>query len=356
MSISNESIRLKLLEAVFSANLPERSLKPITVSVKDCDDAAVIQISNQESLIVTSDFIRGPHFYLAELGYLSYFDLGYYLVIANLSDIAAMGALPLGITTIIRYADDVTDDQFSEIVRGIKSAADLNGVSIIGGDIGGYRATVLAATALGLAKTGKVLLRSSAQKGDLLCITGNIGTPITALLYFKEWKSDAFCFSEEDEQFLLKSWQRPTARLREGHLLAKVGIHACQDISDGLKATIQQLSKASGVFFTVEASALPVHSTTRRLAEYARSDAVQIAMSASVDFELAFTATEDQIPVLREGFQELGTGFSVVGQTNEMGRNLLKRADGSITEIPGTVWQQQVTDYLKEIVAGGGGV
>src|SRR5438046_1760784 len=99
-SISDETFRLSIIKEVLSAE--KHLLHEVEVGVESMDDAALIRISETESLVIASDFIRGSGFFLFEMGYLDYFDMGYYLIAANVSDIAAMGARPMAITTIFR--------------------------------------------------------------------------------------------------------------------------------------------------------------------------------------------------------------------------------------------------------------
>src|ERR1051326_527723 len=191
--ISDETVRLRIVHEVLSAaSGPHRAS---TIGVSEMDDAALIPISSFESLVIASDFIRGSEFYLFQLGHMNYFDVGYYLVIANISDIAAMGAEPRGLTTVVRYSKEMTDEQFRLVFAGIAAAANDNRVEIVGGDIGGYRSDVFAATAFGVIETSKALRRSGARPGDLLCVTGTIGLPISALIYFKETKGAGFSLS-----------------------------------------------------------------------------------------------------------------------------------------------------------------
>lgn len=354
VTISDETSRLTMLSEILSVSIPSSLTHPIEVSVEDMDDAALIHWSDSESLVVASDFVRGPHFYLAELGLLNYFDLGFYLIIANLSDLAAMGARPIGMTTIVRYDKSVDDESFKQIFEGIKAAADEYSVPVIGGDIGGYVSTVLAATSLGSVDPKKTLLRRGARPGDLLCVTGTIGLPITALLYFKEWKPKGSLLDAGKEERLLASWKRPKARVPEGMYLSEARLaNACQDISDGLKATVEQMAAASNCSFELDASTLPIHSITKELAIAAGVDPVTVAMSASVDFELLFCASQPQVDCFNEHFRDTGISAHVIGRAKSGQRNVLVREDGSIEELPGIAWRQQTSAYLKDITKGG---
>ena len=349
MSVSDEFTRIAMLRDIVADEHRSNSL--VQIGVKQLDDAAVVKIADGTSLVIATDFVRGSGFYLFELGYLNYFDVGYYLVVANLSDLAAMGARPTGLTTIIRYSKSMTDEDFKEIFRGMDAAAKTYDTEIVGGDIGGYSEDVFAATAFGLMNTSRVLLRSNVHADDLLCVTGAIGLPITALLYFKEVKEKGFRLSAEQEDLILRSWRRPKARIPEGVILAESGIgHACQDISDGLKPTIEQISALSGRTFTVQESALPIDPTTRAMANFLQVPVAQIAMSASVDFELVFTISPSEEAVCKKLFSDQGLAFHVIGRTNALGKNLLVSDNGDEHILPGIAWEQQTGDYLGEII------
>ncbi len=113
MAISDEQTRLQIIRSI----LNEQTLSVrnsagavhLVVDSSDADDCAVYNIVGKLSLVVGMDFIRGTKFTLFREGYLNYFDIGYYLVVANLSDVAAMGATPIGLTTVVRYPDALTD-------------------------------------------------------------------------------------------------------------------------------------------------------------------------------------------------------------------------------------------------------
>ena len=242
------------------------------------DDCAVYDISGPVTLVFGSDYVRGPKFRLYEIGLLSAFDLGYYLVVANLSDIAAMGAVPIGLTTVVRYSHDVTDADFESILAGIYQAAADHGALNVGGDIGGAERIILSASAIGVCELGHVLTRAGAESGDLLCVTGPLGTAGAAVAYFGS-SSIAGRLSGELEDELLAAWRRPVARVAEGRILASRRLaSACQDVSDGLKATVEQLGSAGGVGFCLEEGALPISSSTREVARLLDTDPTALAL------------------------------------------------------------------------------
>jgi thiamine-monophosphate kinase len=282
---------------------------------------------------------------------MNYIDVGYYLVVANLSDIAAMGAKPLGLTTVVRYSENMTKKDFEDVFHGIRLAADFYNVQVVGGDIGSYHADVFAATAFGLINPKKALLRKNVKKGDLLCLTGPIGLAAAAMLYVKKLLPVGIRISKDDETKLIASWCRPVARINEGTLLSSECLaNACQDVSDGLTATISQLSKNSGICFTVEEEKIPISDLTRTIASYLKIEPLTLAMSASVDFQLLFTVAPDKEKQYIEIFELFGFPIYIIGATNNLGENIIIKADGHSTELPGIPWDQQSDDLIEDIL------
>jgi thiamine-monophosphate kinase len=316
------------------------------------DDCAVIEVQKPITLVVGSDYVRGPKFILYEIGLLSNYDIGYYVVVANLSDIAAMGATPIGVLTVVRYPGDLTDASFNEIIDGIHQACTDHGTLNIGGDIGNAERIILSGSALGFCRPDTVLRRSGAQPGDVLCVTGPCGLLGAAVAYFPKRETNGWSLPTATEEALLQSWKRPRAKIAEGRLLAESGsCTACQDTSDGLKATIAQLSTASGVGFDVYADAIPIDAAVRAVAELMEVDALTLAMSASSDFQLVFTLAPDAVETCAQKFNEQGLSFRPIGVATEpeQGVRLLNQ-DGSTSDLPGVAWRHQSGDISTLVV------
>lgn len=354
--ISSERKRLEIVRGILKEqSLPGMGLPvKLAIDVEDADDCAVYDLPGNLSLLVGMDFVRGTGFKLFQEKYLNYFDIGYYLVVANLSDIAAMGGAPIGLTTVVRYPASLEDADFIQVIEGIKEAASYYHTPIVGGDIGGYEEMVLAASAFGIADRNTYLKRRGTLEGDVLCLTGSIGLASTALVYFTRARSGEFSLAEEEEQLLLNSWRRPVARIAEGLALARSGtVHACQDVSDGLKATIDQLGQASTISFEIYEAQLPVHPVTTKVASFLQVDPLAVALGASVDFQLLFTVAPQDLPIVEAALQALSCPCHVIGRTiaaSETSR--LLRRDGGISAIPGTAWDQQVEDVATVILEG----
>lgn len=329
----------------------------LVTPVSDGDDCAVLDFSGELSLVCGSDYIRGSKFALFEGGLLSHYDLGYYLVAANLSDIAAMGALPIGVLTVVRYPPDLSDGDFEAVLEGALEAAHRHGCELLGGDTGGAERLILSASALGMCERGTALLRSAARPGDRVFLTGSVGAPAAAIIYFLgAADSRRVELSEADRGELLAAWRRPELRVAEGRLLASRGLAtACQDVSDGLRTTVEELAAASGVCLTIDEEAIPVDPVAARAAVAVAYDPLGLAMSASVDFELLFTTPLERIEELRSEFVAAGFGLHEIGQVTTGTGARLRRADGSLTDLPGVGWRHQdedVTSFLRTGLSG----
>jgi thiamine-monophosphate kinase len=308
---SDEKQRVDALKALIGAGAPPRSWSVtggklvLTLGAEAGDDCAVIETSGEISLILGSDYVRGSKFALFEAGLLDHYDLGYYLVGANISDLAAMGAQPVGILDVIRYPSDLGDRDFEALIEGMRDAARRCGATLLGGDTGSAERLIISATAVGVCERGQALTRSGSRPGDLLWLSGEIGAPAAAVLNFTETGGHALSEAESEE--LLASWKRVEPRVGQGRLLATKSLaNACQDVSDGLRATALEMAAMSDVKLVLDASAIPLSPTVRPVAEAAGIDPLGLAMSASVDFELLFTTPPEKTDELRTAFAANG--------------------------------------------------
>ncbi|MYW05387.1 thiamine-phosphate kinase [Streptomyces sp. SID3343] len=309
------------------------------------DDCAVYDIKEPVSLVVGSDYVRGPKFVLYEMGLLTGFDIGYYVVAANVSDVAAMGATPIGVLTVVRYPSELDDAGFRQVIAGIHQACTDFGVLNVGGDIGNAERVVLSATALGICRPGKALMRKGARPGDLLCVTGVCGVLGAAVAYFPRQEAEGWTLPAATEERLLNAWKSPRARVAEGRILAREPYAtACQDTSDGLKATIDQIMAAASVGFRVVEQNVPIDPAVRAVAELMGVEPLALSMSASSDFQLAFTLPPEHLDACRAEFASAGLDFHVIGEAIEECRVESVNAVGVTRALPGVAWRHQTSD------------
>jgi thiamine-monophosphate kinase len=346
---SDEPTRLQNVVARVFAAQPENPLATLdndsSVGLRDGvaaqDDCAVFQCTGPHDLVVGSDYVRGPKFRLYEAGFLDEYDLGYYLAAANFSDVAAMGAKPIGLLTVIRYPQDMDDETFESVLRGVHDACADIGAPTVGGDIGGAERLILAGTALGVCAPGGALLRRGAKPGDHLCMTGATGVAGAAMAYLRTGRtSDEI--EREHRDTLLASWKRPRARVKEGVRLGESGfVSSSSDTSDGLKAAIENISAASGIGFQVDENAVPVTQEVAAVCQHLGLDLMSTIMGDSVDFELVFTVTGNCLDALSASFADAGLNFTRIGRAIAGDTVVLRGGDGETRPLPGEAWRHR---------------
>ncbi len=352
----NEKKRIKdiIIPSLNETHDLSRNIKNFAVSVagpEAFDDCSILKILKEGTIVIGSDYVRGNGFDLFKEGLLNYFDLGYFLIIANISDIAAMGATPIGLLTIIRYSDNMTDKEFEMIIKGVNSAVKKYKTQILGGDIGGASDLVLSATALGLCENGYVLTRSGANIGDKLFVSGPIGLASTALVYFRKAKKQGLRLSDAEEKELLESWKKPYAQVEEGKIISKLKLAtACQDISDGLLATVNELCAQSSVGAIIFEETLPISPTTIKVADFLKIEPIKLALSISVDFSLLFTIAPKNKMKCKEAFENTDSCLHEIGEITGNTKVELLTSKGDKKPLPGIEWKHQKGEISDLII------
>ena len=152
------------------------------------DDAAVIDHFGKQTVITTDLLIEGVHF---DLMYTPLKHLGYKSVIVNLSDVYAMNATPTQITMSVGISNRFSLEAIDEFYEGVYAACEKYGVDLIGGDTASsQKGFIISVTAIGEVTPDKFVKRSTAQKGDLLCVSGDLGGGLCWFAFFRERKKD----------------------------------------------------------------------------------------------------------------------------------------------------------------------
>jgi thiamine-monophosphate kinase len=244
------------------------------------DDAAILDVPPGEQLVVSTDSsIEDRHFRRA---WLSPREIGYRSTAAALSDLAAMGASPLGIIVAISVPEGWRD-ALGDIADGIGEAASLSHAPIVGGDLSGGRELGITITVLGSAVAP--LRRSGARIGDRICVTGTLGGPARAI--------EALSAGRVPDERSRRRFAHPEPRIREARWLASRGATAAVDISDGVAADAGHLAAASGVAIHIDLERLPCEPGIECLAAAASGEEYELlvslpAVAAVHDFEAMF--------------------------------------------------------------------
>ncbi len=300
------------------------------------DDAAVFDFRGSGQLVASSDYIRGTGFSMYEFGLISDYDLGYYLVSANVSDIAAMGARQFAFLSVVRYPKSMTDRKFIEIFDGIRDACANFDTANVGGDIGTAEEVILSGTALGLCQPGAALTRRGARVGDRVAISKPTGVAGAARDFFRLTEGSSELLDEDTVKRLVETWSRPQPEVLLGKDLGENQLAtSCQDSSDGLKATLEQIAAASNVALHIYEEKIPLDASILKVAPYLGRDPVEMAFTDSVDFALVFTANNESIPLIRD----LGHEIYEIGEVKSGLGACLVSSEGEVKPIPGETWR-----------------
>ena len=213
------------------------------------DDCAVIDMCDSGLLVATTDMLHRKADFPSGM---TPYQMGWMSIAVNLSDIAAMGARPIGIMTALGLPQDMEVDIVKELVSGMSDCARKYGTQIIGGDVDRHDELTIVGSALGVVDAGQLATREGAKPGDLVCVTGKLGTAGAAL--------EALQQGREPDPEVLEKFYMPVPRIAEGMALAGSGcLSSMMDISDGLALSLHDLAAASGVGFHIRGSDIPVH-------------------------------------------------------------------------------------------------
>ncbi len=287
------------------------------------DDAALLQPPAGMQLVVAMDTLNcGVHFPpdTAPDG------IGCKALAVNLSDLAAMGALPAWCTLSLSMPE--ADAAFVEgFLDGFLALATQHGIALIGGDTTRGPLSVCV-TVHGLIEPGTALRRDGARVGDDIWVSGTLGDAAGALA---QWASGV-----AGDASLRARLDRPTPRVALGRALRGVG-NACIDVSDGLLADLGHVCAASGVGAQVDIEALPASAALRAAFD---GDARRVLQATGGDdYELCFTAPSNARQAVREAAASTGTAVSCIGCIEQGAGASARLADGSAWPAPRAGWQ-----------------
>ena len=241
------------------------------------DDGSVVEVEEGMELVTVLDTITVGTHYLPET---SSDSIGHKAIAVNLSDMAAMGAKPkwAHLSLSIPEAEKVWIEKF---IEGAKALASKHGLVIIGGDtIKGPE--MVALSVQGLVRKDRYVTRKNANIGDLIYVTGYLGSAAFGLHLLKSGLN-------EPKQ-CIKDFNLPVPRVSEGFFLSDYA-SSMIDISDGLQTDLSKLAKASNVGFSLNIDQLPIR---REMLEIDSEDAISMALFGGDDYELCFTIPKEK--------------------------------------------------------------
>ena len=276
------------------------------------DDGAVLATDPNKSVVVTTDvLVDGVHFSDRTT---SAFDVGWRAAAANLSDLAAMGANPLGITVGLSLPGEMPVDWVESVYAGIEACLKVYQTPLVGGDICRSRVTSLAITALGEVSANRAIRRHVAQPGDAIVVTGLHGLSRGGLELLLD-SNQGNDLAPKERNRLIAAHQRPQPRLDVLPYLAKIPqaiAIAGMDSSDGLADALQQICRCSGVGAKIEQSNLTIYSALVELA--GETVAMEWLLYGGEDFELVLCLP---LEFAEDLVQELGKDAAIIGEITQ---------------------------------------
>jgi len=266
------------------------------------DDCAVLDAGGDNYLLATTDMLHRKTDFPEQM---SGWQIGWMSAAVNLSDLASKGAKPLGVLMAVGIPPDTELDFLDEIIKGMDDCTRIYGTQVIGGDTDSHEELTITGTALGLVNKDLLIKRQGANPGDLVCVTGNLGTAGAALILLQK--------SIDVDQHVLKALFEPQPRINEGMALAKThAVTSMMDISDGLALSLHDIAKASCVGFKIYEDRLPVLPYVRSLLK--EDELLEATVFTGGDFELLFTVDPGKINEAKSACP-----FTVIGEVIRAG-------------------------------------
>lgn len=293
------------------------------------DDAAVIRKSDGIYQVVTVDaLIEGVHF---ERSIMPMRHLGFKSIAVNVSDVAAMNARPRFAVISVAVPHSISIEMMESLYSGIRQACDAYGLTMVGGDTTAARQLSLSVTVIGEVEERRVVFRRGASPGDLVCVSGDLGSAYAGLkVLIKERiaMQEATGFEPDLESFdyVVGRQLTPKARLDLVNTweAARFRPRALIDVSDGLSSEIHHLCRQSGCGALLRRDAIPMHEQAEGVATDFEDDPVSFALYGGEDYELLFAARPDDFALIDDGsvtvigiFTEPDEGVRMQGEEGE---------------------------------------
>ncbi|MBI3358703.1 MAG: thiamine-phosphate kinase [Nitrospirae bacterium] len=296
------------------------------------DDAAAVLPSPGNCLLVTTDILlEKTHF---DLALSSFFQIGYKSIAVNLSDIAAMGGVPRFYLVSLGLTGKESVSDMDHLYQGMFWAGHEAGISLIGGNTARSAFLLISITLLGEIPKNEMVMRSGANVGDCLYVTGTLGDSAAGLeILQKRMRKGTF-------RGLPSKHQMPMARWREGRLLAQNQIPSAMiDLSDGLSSDLSHLAIQSGVGARLECKNIPISPTLKRYAKSIGANPYDYALHGGEEYELLFCVPEEK----RDKLEALIQNGEI--EARQIGKLIPKRNGILVKGIDGAIYKLRPSGY-----------
>ncbi len=268
------------------------------------DDAALLSVPPGKQLVVSKDaIVEGVHF----TGQETPAQIAQKLLRVNLSDLAAMGAVPYGYFLALMLPKSTNEAWLTSFAQGLRADQEAYGLTLLGGDTTHTSGPLcLSATMMGMLPSGQALLRSGAKPGDAIYISGTVGDAAIGLgVAQKASRTD-------HDLYFLDRYHLPQPRVKLGEALRLLAT-ACMDVSDGLLQDLGHMARHSEVSATIHLAHIPLSAQARTVFA-SMKDAPARILAGGDDYELLFTAPPAAEAKLSAIAKTSGTQITRIGE------------------------------------------
>jgi thiamine-monophosphate kinase len=289
------------------------------------DDAAVITPPADCDLVLTTDaVIEGVHFFPGDPAD----TIAKKALRANLSDLAAKGAEPIGFLLTLALPKTMDEEWVAAFADGLAADIETYQCPLLGGDTDGTPGLLsVSITAFGKVPHGKMIRRAGAKAGDTIVVTGTIGDSALGLALRRDPKLAVKAkLNDEEQAYLLERYLVPQPR----NALAKTlreHARAAMDISDGLAGDAAKLAAASGIFIKIDAAKLPLSAAAQKLLAV-NPALLETICTGGDDYELLAAVAPGQLTRFQATAKESGVALTVIGEAGTGEGAEIKGVDG----------------------------
>jgi thiamine-monophosphate kinase len=302
------------------------------------DDAAVYISDHSIQFATVDSLVQDVHF---SLSYMSWRELGWKSIAVNLSDIAAMGGLPLYALVSLGLPGDTELKNVTDLYRGMLDIANRFGVGVVGGDTVTSPFVFISVTVLAGAgtKNERFLRRSAARVGDEIAVTNYLGTSAAGL----EMLRKNLKFGKNFSAKLRAAHLKPYPRLTEGRVLVEKGVKCGMDISDGLVGDLMHICQESKVSARINVNLVPISPAVKR--SFGKR-ALELALTGGEDYELLFTASPRVMSQVKKTIQ---CPITIIGKitAEKIGKVTLLDGMGKKLNLKKTAWDHFSNRSIK---------
>jgi len=306
------------------------------------DDAGIVAIGNKY-LVLSSDMLIEKNHFPKEM---TYYQKGFKSVTVNLSDIAGMGAYPIGILISLALPKNLCINEFNDLINGIFEACSFYNSPLIGGDTNEGDELIISGTGIGVSDDENVLMQYGFKNGDLIAISGEIGLSSIGFEILNQGleKTKKRLVDEGiSSEFIDKSVSKilsPIAKVNEGLLLKESNmVTSATDITDGLSAELHQLhnssnkhsKKSENLGFLIYEDKIPSIDIIKKIAIFLDKDYQDLILNFGEDFELLFTINSNKFNEFKDYFKD--EEYYIIGEVNQSNKIQLSLTNGEIEDI-----------------------